>query len=272
MQKTKCMLAVLAALVVPSFAQTKQPEPVRIEQLMNAASRRKTGIEQLVPLERKLLNDWLASHLELLDKAAFGDTAPGAPYQHEALYAIDLAMLMSPDELRDTGIARLRPKQRQALNDWMTSHIGQDGWLSWDKDSQRDFEEQLALPGLERALQESGRREKEEADLAYKIAHAQKAQGVTPDSDEGKRIDRVMRGIAQDKGERNHVTISIISNPAGADIEVDGKFLGNTPAELPLSPGRRTIKLSKKGYKGYQRTVEVLPEGTQRVAVELEHE
>ncbi len=38
-------------------------------------------------------------------------------------------------------------------------------------------------------------------------------------------------------------TVSITSTPAGADIEVDGVFLGNTPSELPLAVGDRTVKM-----------------------------
>ena len=65
-------------------------------------------------------------------------------------------------------------------------------------------------------------------------------------------------------------TLSIISNPDGADIEVDGAFLGNTPAELQLQVGQRTIAIAKKGYKTYQRTIQLVSESKQRVAVDLE--
>ena len=64
--------------------------------------------------------------------------------------------------------------------------------------------------------------------------------------------------------------VSFVSNPAGADIEVDGKFLGSTPAELPLAFGLRTIRVSKKGFRPYQRTVQVLNGGAQRISVDLE--
>ena len=64
--------------------------------------------------------------------------------------------------------------------------------------------------------------------------------------------------------------VSFVSNPAGADIEVDGTFLGSTPAELPLRLGLRTIRVSKKGFKPYQRTVQVLSGGAQTISVDLE--
>jgi len=64
--------------------------------------------------------------------------------------------------------------------------------------------------------------------------------------------------------------VSFVSNPPGADIEVDGRFLGSTPAELPLALGLRTIRVSKKGFKPYQRTVQVLSGSAQRISVDLE--
>jgi len=67
-------------------------------------------------------------------------------------------------------------------------------------------------------------------------------------------------------------TVSFASNPDGADIEVDGIFLGSTPAELPLALGQRTVRLSKKGFRSYQRTIQVLGGGAQRIAVDLEPE
>jgi hypothetical protein len=44
-------------------------------------------------------------------------------------------------------------------------------------------------------------------------------------------------------------SVAIASTPAGADIEVDGKFVGDTPATVQLSSGDHAIKISKKGYK-----------------------
>lgn len=64
----------------------------------------------------------------------------------------------------------------------------------------------------------------------------------------------------------------IVSNPPGADIEVDGVFLGSTPAELPLASGTRTVRVSKKGFKSYQRNIQVLNGGMQRISVDLEPE
>ena len=49
--------------------------------------------------------------------------------------------------------------------------------------------------------------------------------------------------------------LAITSNPDGADIEVDGKFVGNTPSSLSVEPGEHTIVLRMEGHHSWQRTV-----------------
>lgn len=63
--------------------------------------------------------------------------------------------------------------------------------------------------------------------------------------------------------------VSVASGPDGADIEVDGNFVGSTPSLLDLKPGPHTIVISKSGYKPWQRKLMV--EGsTVNVAAQLE--
>lgn len=63
--------------------------------------------------------------------------------------------------------------------------------------------------------------------------------------------------------------VAITSAPSGAEIEIDGKFLGNTPAELPLTSGEWTVRLSKNGFQSWERKLLVLPAGKQNIAVDL---
>lgn len=49
--------------------------------------------------------------------------------------------------------------------------------------------------------------------------------------------------------------VTIASTPSGADVEVDGKFVGNSPTTVQLSAGDHSIKISKKGYKSWERTL-----------------
>jgi hypothetical protein len=51
--------------------------------------------------------------------------------------------------------------------------------------------------------------------------------------------------------------IDITSVPAGADVELDGNFIGNTPSTIAVSPGGHTIIVKKKGYKTWERKIKV---------------
>ncbi|MDP3974330.1 MAG: PEGA domain-containing protein [Candidatus Daviesbacteria bacterium] len=54
--------------------------------------------------------------------------------------------------------------------------------------------------------------------------------------------------------------MTIISNPSGADIEVDGKSYGQTPISINLESGERTILISRSSY--LKRSIKAtLPQG-----------
>lgn len=55
--------------------------------------------------------------------------------------------------------------------------------------------------------------------------------------------------------------VQIKSDPDGADILVDGKFVGNTPSELRLSAGEHSIKVQKSGFQDWERKVTVIAGG-----------
>ena len=63
--------------------------------------------------------------------------------------------------------------------------------------------------------------------------------------------------------------LEITSNPAGAEIAVDGNFVGDTPSELSVAAGVHTITISKHGYKPWERKLTV-SSGKVTVAAELE--
>jgi hypothetical protein len=54
-------------------------------------------------------------------------------------------------------------------------------------------------------------------------------------------------------------TVDIKSAPDGADISVDGKFVGSTPSIVRLVPGDHKISIEKSGFKPWERTVSVRP-------------
>ena len=47
--------------------------------------------------------------------------------------------------------------------------------------------------------------------------------------------------------------LSIASSPDSADIEVDGNFVGNTPSTVEVEAGEHVVKVSKSGYKPWER-------------------
>jgi PEGA domain len=65
-----------------------------------------------------------------------------------------------------------------------------------------------------------------------------------------------------------NAVLAVASTPAGAEIEVDGNFVGSTPSSVPVSLGSHNISLSKNGYSSWQRTIKVTG-GTVNVMAEL---
>jgi hypothetical protein len=52
-------------------------------------------------------------------------------------------------------------------------------------------------------------------------------------------------------------TLSFASIPDGADIYVDGEFMGNSPAALKLKLGKHTISAKMSGYQDWDREITV---------------
>jgi len=52
-------------------------------------------------------------------------------------------------------------------------------------------------------------------------------------------------------------SIEIKSNPDGADITIDDKFVGNTPSTVKLAAGEHKIKLEKSGYQTWEKMLTV---------------
>jgi PEGA domain len=65
-------------------------------------------------------------------------------------------------------------------------------------------------------------------------------------------------------------SLVVESSPPGADIEVDGNFVGSTPSTLSVTPGNHEITVKKKGFAAWTRKMNVTT-GTVRVNADLEH-
>lgn len=65
------------------------------------------------------------------------------------------------------------------------------------------------------------------------------------------------------------VKLSVASTPGGADIEVNGNFVGSTPSVIEVDPGMQSITVKKKGFREWSRQMKVTS-GTINVSAELE--
>ena len=67
-------------------------------------------------------------------------------------------------------------------------------------------------------------------------------------------------------------SVDVKSNPDGAEITVDDKYMGSTPSILKLSSGDHKIKLEKSGFKVWERTLAVSAGATANVNATLNKE
>lgn len=67
----------------------------------------------------------------------------------------------------------------------------------------------------------------------------------------------------------NVIRISVNPDVKGAEIELDGVFVATTPSILELAPGDHAIRITKPGYKTWERKIKAL-NGTINVAPQLE--
>jgi hypothetical protein len=65
------------------------------------------------------------------------------------------------------------------------------------------------------------------------------------------------------------VSLAIDSIPPGADIEIDGAFVGNTPSTVAVALGSHQIAVKKNGFTDWTKTLNVTG-GTIHLNAELE--
>lgn len=63
--------------------------------------------------------------------------------------------------------------------------------------------------------------------------------------------------VTPDKAEK--VKCSFTSTPPGAEITLDGNYVGSTPSEISLSIGTHTVVLSMPGFAQWKRDLTVMP-------------
>jgi hypothetical protein len=66
--------------------------------------------------------------------------------------------------------------------------------------------------------------------------------------------------------------IQLESDPTGADIDLDGNFVGNTPSDVQVAEGDHTITVKKTGFKDWERKMKVSAGSSIHLSAALEKE
>jgi len=64
--------------------------------------------------------------------------------------------------------------------------------------------------------------------------------------------------------------VHVESNPPGADIEIDGSFVGNTPSDVQVAEGGHSITVKKTGFKDWERKLKISAGSSVQLNAELE--
>jgi PEGA domain len=85
----------------------------------------------------------------------------------------------------------------------------------------------------------------------------------------GSLQNRTANGTRQDTGLVS-AKLLLESNPPGADIMVDGSFVGNTPSDVQVMEGEHTISVKKIGFNEWERKLKVSGGSSVHLNAELE--
>ena len=64
--------------------------------------------------------------------------------------------------------------------------------------------------------------------------------------------------------------VQVSSEPSRADIMIDGDYAGSTPSQLRLKVGPHSVKITKKGFAPWERSIKVESGESRNIAAELE--
>jgi hypothetical protein len=71
-------------------------------------------------------------------------------------------------------------------------------------------------------------------------------------------------------GSTIYAKLQLESTPAGADISIDGSFVGNTPSGVQIAEGEHTVTVKKAGFKEWERKIKATAGNNVRLDAELE--
>lgn len=92
------------------------------------------------------------------------------------------------------------------------------------------------------------------------VRPVQQAQWVT---------DTALFYVGAQASQPSYGTLAVSSSPRGAEVYVDGDFVGYTPVSFGDRPGRHEVEVRLDGYQTYRETVNVRPGTTTQVDARL---
>jgi hypothetical protein len=86
-------------------------------------------------------------------------------------------------------------------------------------------------------------------------AESKPAPTATPAATPANAVATNTANAAPAATDQAHLQVS--STPDGADIEIDGNYIGNTPSTVGVTPGQHQISIKKTGFKPWERKITV---------------
>jgi hypothetical protein len=84
---------------------------------------------------------------------------------------------------------------------------------------------------------------------------AQSKQAASSDLD--KAISQIPTAPPKPVEGATKAQLTITSEPSGAEIEIDGEFIGSTPTTMTAKEGSVTVKVKKVGFQSWERTLKL---------------
>jgi PEGA domain len=98
------------------------------------------------------------------------------------------------------------------------------------------------------------------------LAETESAQSQPPAASDNSQAERLVEsGPAMQLA-----SVIVKSTPAGADINVDGRWMGSTPSTIQLAPGEHDVSIEKEDLRPWQRRMTVTLGGGSTIDATLE--
>ncbi len=129
-------------------------------------------------------------------------------------------------------------------------------------------ENDVGLKGTFKAIREHGRKVRRIEEIVSAIGGVERVEVVRSSSFSLSRLKtEQQRGIAASCSVRSRLTI--VSDPEGATVVIDGRRRGRTPLELSMPGGTYRLRLEQRGYGAHSEELRLADGVTRTLEVEL---